>query len=232
MINRRLYPKWFNPHYYGLCQLRKNIVYVIDKHIKNLPNKTSILDYGCGTSPYKELFTNYIDDYSGADITENPLRQYDLDIKTSHINAESNIFDVILSTQVLEHVESPTDYLNEAHRIAKYKGILILSTHGFFPYHPNPNDYWRWTKSGLHKLLRDNGWECIETIGIIGYIAASLSLVQYSIAEKLPHFIRFIFEIVMQRLIAFIDWFYSPKSRAENAIIYLIVARKSEKNDI
>jgi SAM-dependent methyltransferase len=224
MENQRLYPKWFNRHYYGLTRLRIEITKIINKYLSD--ENMDLLDFGCGSMPYQSIYKPYVKNYFGADIDLNPDRHFDLDIATSSIKVGSERFDIIVSTQVLEHVVSPQDYLREANRVAKQGGLLIISTHGFFPYHPDPNDYWRWTKSGLHKVLNDNGWVPIETVGIIGYTAAAFSLLQYSVAKRLPKGIRTLFEIVMQRIVSLTDWFYKPEQRQENAMIYLIVCKK------
>jgi SAM-dependent methyltransferase len=66
-------------------------------------------------------------------------------------------YDMVLSTQVLEHVSSPQAYLREAFRVLKPGGVLLLSTHGVYPDHGCPFDYWRWTADGLTlELERSN----------------------------------------------------------------------------
>ncbi|MBI4343124.1 MAG: class I SAM-dependent methyltransferase [Candidatus Omnitrophica bacterium] len=61
--------------------------------------------------------------------------------------------DVVLSLQVLEHAEDVERYLLEAQRILKPGGLLWLTTHGMWPYHPTPDDYHRWTLTGLRRLV-------------------------------------------------------------------------------
>jgi len=226
MTNRRLYPQWYDPHYYGLNKMRENILYLADKYLRKLGSDVKLLDYGCGSSPYKEIYTQYINNYQCADIAENSERDFTIDLNTSAILFDIKTSANHSSTQVLEHVLSPEVYLREAHRICKNNGLLILSTHGIFPYHPDPNDYWRWTKSGLQKVLEDNNWEVIEIVNIIGYVGAAVSLLQYSISQRLPKFLRTFFHIFMQRCIWFADVFMSNKHLDDNSVIYMAVARK------
>jgi SAM-dependent methyltransferase len=220
----RLYPKWTHARYVGLIKLREAIEYVIEKYLSNARNAT-LIDLGCGSMPYKPLFSHAIMNYVGADIS---LESADvlLDANTGRVEAGDSSFDYILSTQVLEHVNSPVDYLKEAHRLCKPDGTLILSTHGFWLYHPNPTDFWRWTNAGLKKILEDNGWTVQETVGILGFAAASLCLFQDAMTTKLPKRLRKPFWIFMQRVIGFFDSYYSTESRQENAALYLIVAKK------
>ena len=68
-------------------------------------------------------------------------------------------YDFILSTQVLEHVQSPTIYLDECHRVLSPNGHLLLTTHGIFEDHGCPYDYWRWTIYGLGKIVERAGFK-------------------------------------------------------------------------
>ncbi len=57
--------------------------------------------------------------------------------------------EIVLSTQVLEHVGDPVAYLREAFRMLKPGGLLMLSTHGLWLYHADPSDYWRLDWAGI-----------------------------------------------------------------------------------
>jgi SAM-dependent methyltransferase len=72
-------------------------------------------------------------------------------------------FDVVLCLQVLEHVPDPAAAVRELRRAVRPGGRVLLSTHGIYPFHPNPEDLWRWTHSGLDRLFRDNGdWSSLS----------------------------------------------------------------------
>jgi SAM-dependent methyltransferase len=229
--NERLYPRWSNPNYYGLIQLRKNIEQIIENHfISGL--EWTLIDYGCGSMPYKELYVQKIKKYIGADLKQNANASVFIDQNTGKIDVLDNIADVIVSTQVLEHVENPKSYLLEASRVCKIGGLLIISTHGFFPYHPDPSDYWRWTASGLNKLLDENNWEVVNYKGIIGYSGVGLSFIQYSISKKLYSFLKTPFVFSMQRIIMLVDrfWYKKEMTRKENCVLYVFVARNRKTN--
>ena len=79
--------------------------------------------------------------------------------------------DLVVSTQVLEHVPSPRRHLDEAFRVLHADGRLILSTHGYWVYHPDPEDLWRWTGPGLRRALGEAGFtvtSCGRTGGPFG----------------------------------------------------------------
>lgn len=115
-----------------------------------------LLDYGCGSSPYRSLFPNTI--YRRADYTPGVGLDY-LVGEDQSISEYDAKFDVILSTQVLEHVRRPQAYLSECFRLLKPGGQLVLSTHGLFEEHGCPYDFRRWTADGLKEELTSVGFE-------------------------------------------------------------------------
>ncbi len=66
--------------------------------------------------------------------------------------------DLILCTQVLEHVADPEAAISEMARVLKPGGHCLLTTHGTWFYHPDPQDYWRWTSAGLRDLFARCGF--------------------------------------------------------------------------
>jgi len=114
----------------------------------NLP-VDSVLDVGCGDRPYKDWFKgcNYIPvDYHSGDIFVNG----------ENLPIKSESIDLFFSTQVLEHVSDPQRFVDEAYRVLKPDGYAVISTHGTYPIHADP-DYWRWTEQGLRDLFA--GWD-------------------------------------------------------------------------
>ncbi len=119
-------------------------------------NVGRVLDFGCGGSPYRPLFGSCT--YHRADLAGSAT---DLDFEYGPellLSAMSNDYDCVLSSQVLEHVQSPGSYLAECFKVLKPGGHLILSTHGLFEDHACPYDYWRWTVYGLRKLVEEVGF--------------------------------------------------------------------------
>lgn len=63
-------------------------------------------------------------------------------------------FDVVLCTEVLEHLTEPQRAIDEMFRVLGPGGELLLTTRFLFPIHDAPHDYFRFTKYGLRHLLR------------------------------------------------------------------------------
>jgi SAM-dependent methyltransferase len=116
--------------------------------------------------PYRELFEPYVRKYIGCDLPGNDLADNLID-PSGVLPFNSSSVDIVLSSQVLEHVEDPSLYLNEAHRILKAKGVLILSTHGIWRFHPDPTDFRRWTCDGLRREIDRAKFEIIHFKGIM-----------------------------------------------------------------
>ena len=71
---------------------------------------------------------------------------------------EDESADVILCAETLEHVLRPAGLLAEAHRSLRPGGRLLLTVPFAARWHFIPNDYWRFTPSGLDHLLSEAGF--------------------------------------------------------------------------
>jgi SAM-dependent methyltransferase len=117
-----------------------------------------VLDVGCGDRPYEHLLTGA--EIVGFDVPGN--RHADLHGSIDALPVEDASFDVVLCLQVLEHVPDPAAAVRELRRVVRPGGRVLASTHGIYPFHPNPEDLWRWTHSGLERLFRQNGdWSSV-----------------------------------------------------------------------
>lgn len=125
--------------------------------IENLDGKR-VLDLGCGKKPYFQLFkeSNYI----GLDL---PNKNVFADIygNALFLPFKDNVFDVVLCSQVLEHINEVELALNEIFRVLKKGGHLILTVPFIWGIHDEPNDYFRFTNYGLRHLLTKTGFEII-----------------------------------------------------------------------
>ena len=119
-----------------------------------------VLDYGCGGSPYRFLFPQA--SYIRADLPH--IDGLDHIIKPDgSVDVSSGTVDLVISSQVLEHVPDPAVYLAECHRVLEPGGSLLLSTHGLFPDHGCPYDFQRWTADGLSRAVLTAGFK-IESL--------------------------------------------------------------------
>jgi SAM-dependent methyltransferase len=191
-----------------------------------IPAGGDLLDYGCGSKPYKVVFQAKFEKHVGVDLGGVPQADYELDA-AGRIPLEAGKFSMVLSSQVLEHVEDPAMYLAEARRVLRDDGLLLLSTHGLYRYHPSPNDYWRWTFQGLRRQVELAGFEVITMRGILGMPSAALHLWQLATMNYLPTGLRQIYIWVIQGIVTLIERFRRG-SLPSDAIVYVVLARKTK----
>jgi len=124
-----------------------------------------VVDLGCGAQPYRSLLpveTNYV----GLDIEKAkdtfgyapPNVTY---FDGGRFPAAAQNADVIFCTEVLEHVLDPAHTLREAFFALKPGGRLLLTVPFAARWHFVPNDYFRYTPSGLKHLLETAGFRNI-----------------------------------------------------------------------
>jgi SAM-dependent methyltransferase len=138
-----------------------------------------VLDVGCGDRPYEALLVGAAE-IVGFDVPGNP--HADIHGSIDAIPVEDASFDVVLCLQVLEHVPDPAAAVRELRRVVKPGGRVFLSTHGVYPFHPNPDDLWRWTHDGLERLFCANGeWSSVTVRPGAGTAATVAMLVAHVI---------------------------------------------------
>jgi SAM-dependent methyltransferase len=137
---------------------------------QTIAKNARVLDYGCGSMPYRALVERHGAHYVGADFEAGAAVEIQPD---GRLPVASDSFDAILSVQVLEHVRDLDLYLAEACRILKDEGVLLLSTHGTWLYHPHPEDHRRWTRTGLVHDIEARGFEVHGVESIVGPLATS-----------------------------------------------------------
>lgn len=164
--NARLVPSYNHELYAHLADLKEALDLIATNE------EVAVLDYGCGGSPYRKLFPNAT--YHRSDFTPVPGLDFRI-AEDSRLDAVNDkVYDLVLSTQVLEHVASPATYLSEACRVLRPGGTLALTTHGCFWDHGCPYDYRRWTVDGLKLELQQAGFSSVDAFKLTTNARAAL----------------------------------------------------------
>jgi SAM-dependent methyltransferase len=162
----RLYKEQFVPGCLGIIInpffLARRALYL---RIKSLAYHITgtVLDIGCGSKPYQFLFP--CNEYVGIDIESAKARHHskaDIFFNGDLLPFESDHFDSIICTQVLEHVFEPDQFFNEIGRVLKPGGRLLLTTSFVWDEHEPPADFARYTSFGLEHLLTRHGFVVVE----------------------------------------------------------------------
>ncbi|HWZ15529.1 MAG TPA: class I SAM-dependent methyltransferase [Mucilaginibacter sp.] len=222
--NSRLKPTLFSTRYVHLTKLRDATLKTM-RELTEADKTCTLIDFGCGDMPYRSAIEPLVGKYIGVDLDLNPKADHHIDYD-SKTTLPDNYCDIILSNQVLEHVDSPHSYLSEALRILKPGGSAIFTTHGYWYYHPTPYDYWRWTSAGLKKTIEAEGFQIKSFHGIMGLAASGIQLFQDAILLKLPKVLNPPFAFVMQSFIRLFDKIHSQEQRDRDASLYVVVVQK------
>jgi SAM-dependent methyltransferase len=74
-------------------------------------------------------------------------------------------FDVILCLNVLEHVYDFQTAISRIHAALKPGGRVAIVVPDFYPYHDEPNDYWRFTEHALRRMFETSPPSSCGTAG-------------------------------------------------------------------
>ncbi|MDZ7586317.1 MAG: class I SAM-dependent methyltransferase, partial [Patescibacteria group bacterium] len=103
--------------------------------VKQIPKTANlkILDIGCGDGVLLSLIKNAT--LYGIDLDKDGLGYAATNVKAKFIQAPAdelpfkpNFFDVVLATEIIEHLDQPEKLIQEAKRVLKPSGYLILTT--------------------------------------------------------------------------------------------------------
>jgi SAM-dependent methyltransferase len=217
-------PKATQNDYLMLSRLSKLLKRCVDQYLNG--KNATVLDVGCGKKPYQPFFFGKCNMYIGIDVSQSKF--VDVICSCDKLPFADNIFSVVLCTQVLEHVNEPKMMIDESCRVLKQNGLLFLSTHGNWPVHGAPQDYWRWTEYGLRKLLNAN-YHCeINECG--GSMVSILQLLELYIPGKyLGSAVRF----AINKLADFLDKFEWLNSKFPHlATTYFVVANPKKNTNV
>ena len=217
-------PNPWRPYAHYIAVLTDGIAEAIG-HVGLGPG-SRVLDFGCADRPYWRFFGPDIE-VVGADLPGNTEASVEIRPDGTLPLADGS-FDLVLSTQVLEHVEDPSVYLHECWRVLRPGGQLVVTTHGYFQFHPDPVDYWRWTGQGLRKLIETKGFTVSRLEGIFGFGAVGLQFCVDSFVPRLPKRLRRLAYRASHTLIRTVDNRQGPVTKRFNASVFAVTATRPE----
>lgn len=177
-------------HSHNIPQISEYL-YTKIKHIIQKENAKKILDIGCGNASLFMYLSDLNIQMVGIEPSDSGIiiarkisnaTFYQMGVYDDPAIIAENSFDIVVSTEVIEHLFYPRELLRFAKAKLKPGGKLVLTT----PYHGYMKnlllslfDMWDkhhtvlwdgghikfWSKSSLSKLLKEEGFEVNEFIG-------------------------------------------------------------------
>ena len=130
-----------------------------------------LLDMGCGAKPFAPLFAGRVRRYWGTDLSKSPYlggARLDAFALAESQPFRDGSFDTVVGFSMLTYLPEPVRMIEEAHRVLRPGGTLILEFTQMVPLHDEPWDFFRFTRYGAEHLLRRGGFEPVEYIPIGG----------------------------------------------------------------
>ncbi|MEK7551805.1 MAG: methyltransferase domain-containing protein [Patescibacteria group bacterium] len=146
-----------------------------------------VLDLGGGVSP---TYFNFLKKEIGTKILNLDLKnegREKIDFEKDLLPVTTESVQGVLAFNLLEHIYNYRHLTREAARVLKQRGQMI----GFVPflinYHPDPNDYFRYTRESLQKIFTEAGFKEVQIKAIgVGPLAVNFNI----LAPFLPTILR------------------------------------------
>mgnify|MGYP006101840323 FL=1 len=222
-------------HSKQVCASSRLITNLIGKfYQRELTNhaKGKLLDLGCGYVPLYSAYKDLIDDNYCVDWADSIHKNDFLDLiadLNEPLEIDSQSFDTIVLSDVLEHIRKPELLWNEMYRVLKKEGKLLMNVPFYYWLHEEPYDYFRYTKHALKAMAEEAGFKIIS-INPIGGVPEVLADIFSKNIKVIP--------LIGKPIVKFIQWStwifihtglgrkYSKKSANKFPYGYTVIAEK------
>jgi SAM-dependent methyltransferase len=146
------------------------IVPILEREIIDLFNaidsSTSIkvLDIGCGNQPLRNVIEERGWSYKSMDVSQNDLLNVDIIGKIDEELTTTEKFDLLIVTEVMEHVLHWEKAFENFRELCKPKGKILITCPFFYPLHEVPYDFWRPTSYALKSFALEFGFLIIRQV--------------------------------------------------------------------
>lgn len=218
---------FINPFYHSRKSLHKHIL--MNSHYI----RGTVLDIGCGTKPYQNIFNNC--KYLGIEIDSSKNRKLgfaDFFYDGELLPFPDKSIDSVVSFQVFEHVKNLDFLIREIHRVLKDDGVILITVPLFWEEHEVPYDFRRFTSFGIKDFFSNEKFICLKqdklTKGSLAISQVLIATIESTWLGSKPSVFKFICFHLISSLINIlaipVDFFLkSEKLYLDN----LIIAKKS-----
>jgi len=206
----------------GKSLTRAGLAQLVAKHV--IANG-EVLDLGGGPSASYRAYlpgSNYR--LTSVDISKQESPEVILDLETSTLPFPARSFDTILAFNLLEHIYNHDHVLEEAARVLRRDGTFYLWVPFLIGYHPDPQDYFRYTHSCLERKLQEAGFRAADIASVGGRFTASANLALPGLRFRVAETCVAAGALLLDR---FYYQFARTSTREQFALGYLAICRGS-----
>jgi ubiquinone/menaquinone biosynthesis C-methylase UbiE len=159
--------------------------------------RAKLLDIGCAEGIYLREISSFIDEGIGIDIADNKIKRARQLVKQFKnlkfvsadfldYPAKKEMFDIIFSTETLEHIPYIEKVLKKINKLLKPQGWLVISVPTdkemlFYHYRgdwkKSSGHLYNWSRKEFQKLLDGADFQAIETYGVNNFFTQIISWV-------------------------------------------------------
>jgi SAM-dependent methyltransferase len=159
-----------------------------------------LLDFGCGSKPYRHLFT--VTEYVGLDVAQSGHIHSDGDVDVFYdggvIPFVDQAFDSCFSSEVFEHIFDLDYSLSEICRVLKPGGRALFVVPFVWDEHEIPYDFARYSSFGLRFLMEKHGFKLVrmeKTAHFFTVIAQLWNLYLYNLVPQRNILFRLFYQV-------------------------------------
>ena len=154
--------------------------------------KGRLLDLGCGNKPYFDIYSALCKESVGCDVPFSLHKETQVEVlcfaEDIDKNFETNTFDCILCTEVLEHTLNDRQVMSNINKVLKTNGVLLISVPFTYVLHEEPHDYRRYTFYGLTQLLHDYNFRIVSSYAMGGTLSSGFLVIYYFFTKLFFYF--------------------------------------------
>lgn len=218
--------KQFPKLYYSIWHVFCPVMMLVNgpRMVLNMVSKRStVIDVGSGPERFGKEVVN-------VDIF--PFPEVDIVANATHLPFKNNSVDAAVSESLFEHVPDASLVAKEMVRVVKPGGYIYVSAPFIHPYHASPDDFNRWTISGLKHMfpeleivkagVRSGPWSAL-----LMFMAYWLGVIFSFGSVKVAPFLAHIFMLILGPF-KYLDYFFMkiPGSEAVATHLYILGRKK------
>ena len=167
-------------------------------------------------------FENNKTEFLRLDIDKSTNPEYRIDFEKDSLPFADSSVDNVLAFNLLEHIFNHQFLISEMFRVLKPNGLVVGSAPFLIKIHPDPYDFFRYSKQGLEKLFQEAGFREVK----VEFIGRGPFCAEYSQIEFL---IPGIFRPLFVGLALALDKLFlklKPNFKEKYPLAYLFILKK------